>query len=89
MAIESMVVLGLATLFLGALAIYASRHRSEDYEKISDDAPTDAQIAEVNARNAATDKDPVVRSVSITDLIGDGETSDASSRASDREGSPP
>lgn len=33
MAIESMVVLGLATVFLAALAFYASRHRSEDKDK--------------------------------------------------------
>ncbi len=33
MAIESMVVLGLATLFLAVLAIYASKHRSEDKGK--------------------------------------------------------
>lgn len=32
MAIESMVVLGLATIFLAVLAIYASRHRAEDEE---------------------------------------------------------
>lgn len=89
MAIESLVVLGLATLFLAVLAIYASKHRSVDSEKIAEEAPTDEQIKEVNARNAVTDKDPVVRSVSITDLIGDGEISDASSRVSGRDGSPP
>ncbi len=33
MAIESMVVLGLATVFLVGLAWYASRHRSEDKDK--------------------------------------------------------
>jgi len=33
MAIESMVVLGLATAFLFGLAWYASSHRSEDKDK--------------------------------------------------------
>lgn len=32
MAIESMTVLALATIFLAALAIYASKHRAEDAE---------------------------------------------------------
>lgn len=33
MAIESMVVLGLATAFLAVLAVYASKHRAEDQDK--------------------------------------------------------
>ncbi len=33
MAIESMVALGLATVFLAVLAVYSSRHRSEDKDK--------------------------------------------------------
>lgn len=32
MAIESMTVLALATVFLAALAVYASRHRDDDKE---------------------------------------------------------
>ncbi len=32
MSLESMVVLGLATAFLAALGIYASKHRAEDAE---------------------------------------------------------
>lgn len=39
-------------------------------EKIAEGAPSDAQIAEANAKNAPTDKDPVVSSVSLTDLLG-------------------
>ncbi len=39
-------------------------------ERIAESAPTDAQIAEINARNTETDKDPVVRSVSLADVLG-------------------
>jgi hypothetical protein len=38
-------------------------------ERIADDAPTAAQIGEINAMNAATEKDPVVRSVSLADIL--------------------
>lgn len=39
-------------------------------EQIAQDAPTDAQIAKVNAKNAETDKDPVVRRASLADVLG-------------------
>lgn len=39
-------------------------------ERIAEDAPTDAQITEINARNATSDQDPVVRKVSLADILG-------------------
>lgn len=38
--------------------------------RIAEDAPSDDQIAEINARNAVTDKDPVVHSSSLADMLG-------------------
>lgn len=38
-------------------------------ERISDDAPTDAQISEINSRNATTASDPVVRKASLADIL--------------------
>ena len=35
MAIESLVALGFVTVFLAALALYASKHRAEDSHKES------------------------------------------------------
>lgn len=39
-------------------------------ERIADTAPADAQIAAQNTRNAPTDANPVVNSVSLADVIG-------------------
>lgn len=39
-------------------------------ESIANEAPTDAQIAEINARNTVTNQDQVVRKVSLTDMLG-------------------
>lgn len=39
-------------------------------EQVAEDAPTNAQIAEINARNVETGKDPIVRSASLADIIG-------------------
>lgn len=38
-------------------------------EKIAEEAPTAAQIAEINARNPSATQDPVVRKVSLADIL--------------------
>lgn len=39
-------------------------------ERIAEAMPTDEQIAEANARNAPSAKDPVVHSASLADMLG-------------------
>lgn len=39
-------------------------------EKIAETAPTDKLIKESTSRNVVVDKDPIVRSTSLSDLIG-------------------
>jgi hypothetical protein len=38
-------------------------------ERVAEEAPTDTQLAKINAMNAASEKDPVVRKVSLADIL--------------------
>lgn len=38
-------------------------------ERIAEEAPTDAQLAKINAINTTSDQDPVVRKVSLADIL--------------------